>query len=250
MVALLLASAALAGCSSGASTAPPGGGLSGSVTVLAASSLTGAFETIAARFTAANPGVKVSFSFGASDVLAAQIVSGAPADVFASASPTTMATVTQAGDAGSARLFATNVLEIATPPTNPASIRSVADLARAGVKVALCQPLVPCGVTAEKMLAKSHIAVTPVTLGQDVKSVLTYVELSEVDAGVVYVTDVRAAGRQVHGVKIPPSENETTSYPIAVLHDSSDRRAAEAFVAYVESPAGQAVLKQAGFGAP
>ena len=161
-----------------------------------------------------------------------------------------MATVVDAKDAATSTLFASNVLEIATPPSNPASVTSVSSLANPSTKVALCEPLVPCGETARAMLAKNHVSVTPVTLGEDVKAVLTLVELGEVDAGVVYVTDVKSAGSHVHGVTIPTAENVRTDYPIAPLTSSTNATAARAFVAYVLSPAGQAVLKKAGFGAP
>jgi molybdate transport system substrate-binding protein len=257
VVAGFAAAALLAACSSNSpSTTGSGtsgstsGAITGTITVLAASSLTGAFTTIAQRFEAAHPGVHVTFSFGASDVLAAQITSGAPADVFASASPKTMDTVTKAGDASNPQIFATNVLEIATPPTNPKNVASISDLTNSSVKVALCEASVPCGEVAEKMFAKNHLKVTAATYGADVKAVLTYVELNEVDAGVVYVTDVLAAGSKVKGVPIPASQNESTSYPIATISKSSNLATANAFKAFVLSSDGQKVLSDDGFGAP
>jgi molybdate transport system substrate-binding protein len=126
----------------------------------------------------------------------------------------------------------------------------VRDLAKSGVKVAVCQAQVPCGATAEKVFTNAHITVKPVTLEADVKSVLSKVELGEVDAGVVYVTDVRAAGSKVAAVTISPDVNASTTYPIATLTDAHNPTASQAFVSYVLSPAGQAVLTADGFAQP
>jgi molybdate transport system substrate-binding protein len=216
--------------------------LSGSVTVFAASSLKEAFTTIGRQFEAANPGTKVTFSFGASSTLAAQIAQGAPADVFASASPKNMTQVVTAGDASSPVNFVKNVMEIAVPPSNPGKVAGLADLAKSSVKVALCQPQVPCGTVAAKVFKNASVTVKPVTLQPDVKSVLTQVELGNVDAGVVYVTDVTSAGAKVKGIVIPGSVNASTEYPIAALSHSSNSALARAFVAYVLSDAGQSVL--------
>ena len=141
-------------------------------------------------------------------------------------------------------------MEIAVPPNNPAHITSVTDLAKKDVKVALCQAQVPCGVVAGQVFANAKITVTPVTQEPDVKSVLAKVELGSVDAGVVYVTDVRSAGSKVTGITIDPSVNASTAYPIAPLTHAPNAAGAKAFVDYVLSPAGMAVLTQDGFAAP
>jgi molybdate transport system substrate-binding protein len=146
--------------------------------------------------------------------------------------------------------FAKNTAEVAVPPSNPANVTSVNDLAKSSVKVALCQPQVPCGVVAAGVFKNVGITVKPVTLQPDVKSVLTQVELGNVDAGMVYVTDVKAAGAKVKGVTIPASENASTLYPIATVSSSTHQAEAQAFAAYVLSPAGQQVLAAAGFQAP
>jgi molybdate transport system substrate-binding protein len=255
-----ITAAAVAGCGSSGtrsgssaspSTSPSASpAVSGSITVFAAASLKEAFTTIGKQFEAAHPGVKVTFSFGASSALAQQITSGAPADVFASASPKNMQQVVTAGDAANPVNFAKNVMEVATPPSNPAHVTSVNDLAKSSVKVALCQPQVPCGVVAAKVFKNASITVEPVTLQPDVKSVLTQVELGSVDAGMVYVTDVNAAGRKVKGVAIPASVNASTEYPIAPVSKSGNAATAQAFVTYVVSPAGQSVLATAGFEKP
>jgi molybdate transport system substrate-binding protein len=153
-----------------------------------------------------------------------------------------MQQVVTAGDASNPVNFSKNVMQVAVPPSNPAHVTSVDDLAKSSVKVALCQPRVPCGATALKVFKKAKITVKPVTLQPDVKSVLTQVELGNVDAGVVYVTDVHAAGAKVLGVPIPASVDASTEYPIAPISKSGNSAAAQAFVAYVLSSAGQSVL--------
>jgi molybdate transport system substrate-binding protein len=252
---------ALAGCGGGSSntggsgagtgtagSAPSGGaGLHGSITVLAAASLKESFTAIGKAFETANPGVTVTFSFGASSTLVQQITQGAPADVFASASEKNMQQVVDAKAAADPTPFAKNVLEIAVPTDNPAKIAALQDLAGPGVKVALCQPQVPCGDLAQKVLARAKVTVQPATLEADVKATLTKVQLGEVDAGLVYVTDVKAAGDKVTGVQIPADVNESTTYPIAALSGSENADLAKAFVQYVLSGAAEAELTEAGF---
>lgn len=218
--------------------------------MLAAASLTDAFETIGARFERANPGTTVTFSFGASSALATQIDQGAPADVYASAAQKTMDAVVQAGQAAASTPFATNRMEIAVPADNPAGITGLADLATDGVTVALCQPEVPCGAVAAEVFAKAGLTVRPVTEEADVRATLAKVTLGEVDAAVVYVTDVRAAGDRVRGIPIPDDVNAATTYPIAPLTGSRNPALAQAFVDYVLSADGRQVLTGAGFSAP
>jgi len=218
--------------------------------VFAAASLKDAFTTIGRQFEAAHPGVRVVFNFGPSSGLATQITQGAPADVFASASVKNMDQAVTAGSASSPRTFASNVMEIAVPPTNPANVTQLSDLARSTVTVALCQKAVPCGATAAKVFAKAHLTVTPLTQEVDVKAVLTKVSLGEVDAGVVYVTDVLAAGDKVKGIAIPTGLNASTTYPIATVTKAPNQAAAQAFTDYVLSPLGAGVLTSAGFAKP
>jgi molybdate transport system substrate-binding protein len=236
---------------SGSSPAAPGSGAaSGTVTVFAAASLTESFTSLGRQFEAAHPGTTVKFNFGASSSLAENINQGAPADVFASASPKNMQQVVDADGASDSKTFARNVMQIAVPPDNPAGVREVTDLARSNVKVALCQPQVPCGAVAQQVFENVNITVKPVTQGADVKAVLTTVQLGEVDAGMVYRTDVRAAGTKVKGIEIPADQNASTSYPIAALTEAPNPAGAAAFVDYVLSPDGEKVLEQAGFAAP
>jgi molybdate transport system substrate-binding protein len=250
--AVLVVASLVAACggssSGGAKTSS--GSITGTVHVFAAASLTEAFTTLGKQFQAAHQGVRVVFNFAASSALAQQINQGAPADVFASASAKNMDQVVSAGGASNPTPFVKNVMEVAVPPSNPAHITSVTDLVKSSVKVALCQSLVPCGVTAARVFTNAKISVKPVTEEADVKSVLTKVELGEVDAGVVYVTDVRAAGNRVKGITIPDSLDASTTYPIVALTKADNSAAAQAFVAYVLSSAGSAVLTADGFEKP
>lgn len=220
------------------------------LTVYAASSLTESFTLLGRAFETAHPGVTVTFSFGPSSGLATQIVEGAPADVFASASPTPMASAVDAKAVGASVTFATNALAIAVPKDNPASIERLDDLDDSRVTVALCDSAVPCGALADTVLAKANVTLTPVSREVDVKAVLTKVRAGEVDAGLVYVTDVRAAGSAVGSVSIPAAVNGATAYPIGVVSATPEPVLAEAFVAMVTSAQGQSVLQAAGFGAP
>ncbi|MGW2618775.1 molybdate ABC transporter substrate-binding protein [Streptomyces sp. NPDC001500] len=221
---------------------------SGAVTVFAAASLKESFTTLGERFEKAHPGTKVTFSFGGSDSLAASIAGGAPADVFASASPRTMKIVTDAGDAaGKPADFVRNQLEIATLPGNPDKIASLADLTRSGLKVVLCDRTVPCGAAAQKALDAGKLTLEPVSYEQDVKAALTKVELKEADAAVVYKTDVHAADGKVEGVEFPESAEAVNAYPIVRLKDAGNADAADAFIALVRSAEGQKVLAEAGF---
>ena len=252
----LLATAAAAGCGSENDRTPAGAGqqdggvVTGDLTVFAAASLTGAFTTLGDRFEAAHPGTHVTFSFGASSELATQIAQGAPADVFASASPATMETVTAAGEASGPQTFASNVLEIAVPAGNPAKVVGLADFARPGIKVALCAEQVPCGAAAVKLLRAVGVTAHPVTLEKDVKAALSKVQLGEVDAALVYRTDVQAAAGKVTGIEIPEAGGAVNRYPIAALAHARNAAAARAFVAYVLSADGRAVLRDAGFTLP
>jgi molybdate transport system substrate-binding protein len=249
--AALLALSACSSSGSDSSAKPDSSGqgkLSGEVTVFAAASLKESFTTLGQQFERDHPGTKVTFSFGGSDSLAASITGGAPADVFASASPKTMKIVTAAGDAsGTPATFVRNELEIATLPGNPGKISSLEDLTKTGRKVVLCDKEVPCGAAAQKALDASELKLTPVSYEQDVKAALTKVELKEADAAVVYKTDVRAAGDKVEGVEFPESADAINDYPIALLKDAGNARAGKAFIALVRSAEGQKVLSGAGF---
>ncbi|MEU9218535.1 molybdate ABC transporter substrate-binding protein [Streptomyces sp. NPDC048376] len=237
--------------SAGASSSSSSGKLSGQVTVFAAASLKESFTTLGETFEKQHPGTEVTFNFAGSDTLAASITGGAPADVFASASPKTMATVTDAGaTAGTPATFVRNQLEIATLPGNPEHISSLKDLTDSGLKVVLCDRTVPCGAAARKALDAGGLDLTPVSYEQDVKAALTKVELKEADAAVVYKTDVKAADGKVTGVDFPESAKAVNDYPITLLKDAPNADAARAFVELVKSAEGQRVLTGAGFRTP
>ncbi|HZF87541.1 molybdate ABC transporter substrate-binding protein [Streptomyces sp.] len=222
--------------------------LSGTVTVFAAASLEESFQTLGAEFERQHPGTEVSFNFGGSDSLAAGITNGAPADVFAAASPKTMAVVTDRdGTAGRPVTFVRNQLQIATLPGNPEKISALEDLTEPGLKVVLCDTEVPCGAAAQRALDAAGLDLEPVSYEQDVRGALTKVELKEADAAVVYRTDVRAAGDKVEGVDFPESADAVNDYPIALLKDAPHAQAAKAFIALVRSAEGQKVLTDAGF---
>ena len=218
--------------------------------VFAAASLTESFTALGKEFHKDHPQTKVVFEFGPSSGLAEQIGQGAPADVFASASPTNMDTVVQAGNASDPKDFVTNSAEIAVPPSNPASITQLSDLAKPGVKLVVCQAQVPCGKVAAAVFAKAGLKVKPVSEEVDVKSTLAKVTLGEADAGMVYVTDVLAAGDKVKGIEIPAAQNASTTYPIATLSKSKHEKQAKEFVDLVLSADGAAVLTKAGFKTP
>ncbi|WP_433321215.1 molybdate ABC transporter substrate-binding protein [Micromonospora chersina] len=225
-------------------------GTGGTVTVFAAASLTETFTKLGEDFESAHPGTRVVLNFAGSSALATQITQGAPADVFAAASPATMKTVTDAGDAaGAPAVLVRNQLVIAVPEGNPNRVGGLADLARPGVKVALCAEQVPCGAAAKSALDAAGVRLTPATLEQDVKGALSKVTLGEVDAALVYRTDVRAAAG-LAAVEFPESARAVNDYPIVVLKHAGNPDGARAFVDHVRSEAGLAVLTAAGFQAP
>ncbi|HEU5035478.1 MAG TPA: molybdate ABC transporter substrate-binding protein [Nocardioides sp.] len=221
------------------------------LTVYAAASLTATFEKIADEFEAAHDGVDVKLSFGGSSDLVAQIQNGAPADVFASADTENMDKLVEAGMAdGDPQDFATNVPEIAVPPGNPAGVRSFQDLAGQDVKVVVCAPEVPCGAATQEVADKAGVTLHPVSEEQSVTDVLGKVASGEADAGVVYVTDVRAAGDQVEGIELPESDQVVNTYPIVAVEGTDAPDPAQEFLDLVLGDTGQQILRDAGFGRP
>ncbi len=247
---LALAACGGSGSAESSVSASAGGGGKKTLNVFAAASLTETFTALGKTFEASHPGVTVRFNFGGSSTLAQQITQGAPADVFAAASPATMKTVTDAGDATAPTTFVKNRLEIAVPPSNPAKITGLKDLANKKFKVVLCAAQVPCGAAALKALGSAGLKVTPVSQEQDVKGVLTKVELGEADAGLVYRTDVKAAGAKVAGIDFPEAADAVNDYPIAALSKAPHPALAKEFTALVTSSQGMRVLTAAGFETP
>ena len=221
------------------------------ITVFAGSSLTDVFNRLGGDFRTTDPSVRFRFNFGSSSTLATQIVSGAPADVFASADEDNMAKVTDAGMTdGTAQPFAGNRLEIAVAPGNPKRIAGPSDLARPDVVLVLAAPTVPAGKYALEALKKAGLSVRPVSQEIDVRAVLNKVALGEADAGIVYVTDVRSAGGRVSGVDIPATDQVTARYPVVVIKGTKVPELAHRFVDYVLSAGGQQTLASFGFSSP
>ena len=221
------------------------------ITVSAAASLTDVFPVIARAFSTRYPNINVTFNFAGSNALVEQLRSGAPVDVIATASEPTMWKAVDAGWANRPVLFAKNAMAVALPRGNPGRVRTLGSLADPSVSVALCNVAVPCGAATRDLLARNGLSVNPVTKELDVRAVLAKVEADEVDAGIVYVTDIRAAGARISSLLIPASRNVTTTYPIATVSSSAHPQAARAFVDYVRnSTSAQGILRAWGFGRP
>lgn len=234
-----------------AGNATPNSAPSGALTVFAAASLKATFTRLAAEFEARNPGTKVTLSFAGSSDLATQITQGAPADVFASADTRNMTRLADAGLlGGTARNFATNVLVIAVPPSNPASVTTFADLAKPGVKVVVCARQVPCGTAADAVEKAAGVSLSPVSEESSVTDVLGKVVSGEADAGLVYVTDVKGASGKVKGIPFDESGEAVNTYPIATVGPGRNKELAEAFIAMVAGADGRKTLSEAGFGTP
>ena len=254
----LAAAAAIALLSAGAGCAttagPAGGGSSAApqtLTVFAAASLKGTFTTLGQQFETAHAGTEVTFSFGGSSDLVIQLQQGAPGDVFAAADTENMDKATADSLVkGEPVSFASNTLEIAVPPDNPAEITSFTDLARAGVKVVVCAPQVPCGSATKKVEAATGVTLRPVSEENSVTDVLNKVTSGEADAGLVYKTDVQGAGDEVTGIAFPGSSEAVNVYPIAVLTGGRNSDLAQEFVDLVTGNEGRQVLADAGFGKP
>lgn len=247
---ILLTACARTGASDGAGGADREAGdeLEGSVTVLAAASLTETFTQLAADFEREHPGTEVTLTFGPSSGLAQSIVQGAPADVFAAADEISARRVIDNGDAADSTVFARNRLHIAVPVDNPAGVTGLGDFADDDLLIAVCAEEVPCGRAATTAFEAAGVTPRPDTYGRDVKAVLTAVRTGEVDAGLVYRTDVRADDR-VEGIDFPESAAATNDYHLSVL-DAADGATARAFADLVTSPAGRQALADAGFEVP
>lgn len=248
VIALAATALLLGGCATTEPASPRG--LGGDLAVSAAASLTETFRMIADAFEDEHPDLSVTLNFGGSSALAEGIRSGAPVDVFAAASPATMAIVTDAALVdGEPADFASNTLEIAVPAGNPGQVTGLADFTDPEKTIALCAAEVPCGAASAEVFAAAGLTPLADTLEEDVKAALTKVRLDEVDAALVYRTDVLAAGDEVEGVGFPEAADAVNVYPIAVVRDAPNPEAAAAFLAFVQGPTAQAILRDAGFGA-
>ncbi|MFM2073345.1 MAG: hypothetical protein RLZZ623_3609 [Actinomycetota bacterium] len=233
------------------SNSSPSTDASGTVVVFAASSLTEAFTELGSAFTTLHPDAKVTFNFAGSGDLVTQITQGAPADVFASADDSNMKKLIDAGEGGGTPAsIASNTMEIIVEKGNPKGVTGLADLATPDLIVVLCAPTVPCGKSATKVLDNAGVAVTPKSSEDKVKGVVTKVTSGEADAGIVYATDVLAAGAAASGVQIPADVNVINQYPMVVTKAATNARTAQAFVDFVLSAPGQAILTSHGFLTP
>ena len=239
---------ALSACGSADSSDSP---QSSEVVVFAAASLTDVFTELGEQFESENDGVSVQFNFAGSSGLAQQIISGAPVDVFASASPATMAKVIDEGlGSGEPTTFVRNRLQIAVPAGNPAGVVGLADFSKADLAIALCAEEVPCGAASVKVFEAAGLTPDPDTYEQDVRAALTKVELGEVDAALVYRTDVIAAGDKVEGIEFPESDEAVNDYPLVLVRDAFNPDAAQDFMDFVLGDAGRTALAEAGFELP
>jgi molybdate transport system substrate-binding protein len=220
------------------------------VTVLAAASLTDALDEAAVAFEAAHPEIEISVSYGGSAALAEQIVAGDPADVFFAANEATMLTVDDAGLAVDPEVLLANSLQLVVPAGNPGNVDGLADLADPGLIVALCDPSVPCGAAAADLLALVGVTPSVDTFEDDVRAALTKVALGEVDAALVYRTDVAAAGDAVEGIEVPLADRVVNRYPVALLTSAPSPGAAQQFIDFLRSAAGREVFERAGFVTP
>ena len=218
------------------------------ITVSAAASLTDAFTDIGEAFEMQNPDMDVRFNFAGSSTLAEQINAGAPVDIFAAASTASMQTTIDAATVRVPRNFATNQLAIAVPPGNPAGINDLIDLQGPDVTLIICNEVVPCGAKALELFERNDLSVTPSSLEPDVRAVVTKVVADEADAGIVYRTDLAAAGDQVEGIAIPDDINVVNEYAIALTVDAQE--GSQTFVDFVLSDQGQQILRTWGFTPP
>jgi molybdate transport system substrate-binding protein len=225
--------------------------VTGDLVVFAASSLTKAFTEIGDAFEKANPGANVTFNFAGSSDLVTQITQGAPADVFVSADESNMKKLVDADEAaGIPVIVAKNTFEIIVEKGDPKGVASVAGLANPDVIVVLCADSVPCGKGAATILKNANVTVTPKSLEDKVTGVVAKVTAGEADAGIVYVTDVEAAGDKASGIDIPADQNVISNYPIVVTKSATNASSAQSFVDFVAGSAGQAILAKYGFLAP
>lgn len=223
-----------------ATTVPPA---TGSITVFAAASLTASFTDLAAAFEKANPGARVTLNFAGSSTLVTQITNGAPADVFASADTANMDKLVNAKLVqGTPVIFTKNKPMIVVPTGNPRGVKGLADLGRPEVVVAMGAVGVPAGDYARVILRKAGVAVTPKSLESSVSAIVSKAVLGEIDAGIVYVTDVPSDNYKVDGVAIPDDQNVIATYPIAALAASKNAMTASAFVAFTQTATAQAIL--------
>ncbi|MGH8823130.1 MAG: molybdate ABC transporter substrate-binding protein [Jiangellaceae bacterium] len=222
--------------------------VSGTVTVLAAASLTESFEELSDRLAEEYPDLEVTFSFGPSSGLVEQVLAGAPADLLATADTRTMDNaVAGAGVEGDPVIFARNTLALAVPAGNPGGVGGLDDLAREELRVAICAPEVPCGAASQRLLDAAGVTASPDTLATDVKEAASLVALNEADAALIYLTDAAAEGNTVETIEVPEAPEVVNDYPVAVLSEAQNPAGAQVVLAAIIGEPGQQILAEAGF---
>jgi molybdate transport system substrate-binding protein len=252
VMATMLVAASCGGSSSGSSGGSSGGSSRGTLNVFAAASLTNAFGQLEKTFEQQHPGWKVTLNLAGSDQLAAQIEQKAPADVFAAASTKYPEQLQGENLLGKTTNFATNTLVLVTPKSNPARIKTAQNLEKGDAKVVVADPAVPLGSYTETVLGNLGIdesKLNIVSKEQDAESVLAKLTSGEADAGFVYVTDALSQKAKLHEIEFPASADATATYPVGIVSYSKNTKAAQQWIDLVNSPQGQAVLEQFGFGA-
>jgi molybdate transport system substrate-binding protein len=252
VMATMLVAASCGGSSSGSSGGSSGGSSRGTLNVFAAASLTNAFGQLEKTFEQQHPGWKVTLNLAGSDQLAAQIEQKAPADVFAAASTKYPEQLQGENLLGKTTNFATNTLVLVTPKSNPARIKTAQNLEKGDAKVVVADPAVPLGSYTETVLGNLGIdesKLNIVSKEQDAESVLAKLTSGEADAGFVYVTDALSQKAKLHEIEFPASADATATYPVGIVSYSKNTKAAQQWIDLVNSPQGQAVLEQLGFGA-
>jgi molybdate transport system substrate-binding protein len=250
-----LAALVLAACGGQASqpagSGPTPTGVSGTVTVLAAASLTESFEALAEQLEAERADLDVVFSFGPSSGLVEQVNAGAPADILATANTSTMDVAVAAGSVdGDPQVFVRNTLALVVPAGNPGGVTGLADLARDDLDIAICEPQVPCGAASEQLLTAAGVVAKPDTLANDVKEAASLAALGEVDAALVYRTDAVAEGDAVETIDVAEADEVVNDYPVALLADAPNPEAAEVVLAAITGEPGRSILAAAGFVLP
>lgn len=219
-----------------------------SLLVLAASSLTDAFDAMETAFEAANPGVDVEISVAGSSSIGVQIEQGAPADVVALADTVPMDALAEAGLVENPSRFATNSMVLAVPSENPGDVVGLEALSDSALLIGVCAPQVPCGRYAQEVLDAAGVDASLDTEEPDVRSLAGKIASGELDAGLVYATDVGSMPDRLVAIPLPDGVDVRADYPIAIVSDTGDRDSAGHFIDFVRSTAGQAILADAGFG--
>lgn len=234
----------VASCGSGTSDGPS------NVTVFAAASLTDVMTDLSRSFERRHDGWTVSLSFGPSSGLREQILDGAPADVFAPADRSHAEALEESGAIDGVGAFARTRLVIAVPGGNPAGVTGLPDLGRPGLLIGLCAAEVPCGAYARRALVAAGVEPSLDTEAGDVRALLTQIASGDLDAGIVYETDVRAAGGDVEAITLPDAVNPTVEYVLGTVVRRNASGGAREFVRFVRGADGAAVLADHGFEAP